>query len=170
MARRSNSLIRRAISISLIIAIAIGLTLFSLRYKQPANCQELCTGPQPCQVGQCKFGEQSAGFPFPFIRDAEGGSPPSGWGKVGLEDYMYANPRAFTFDVAFYSLTLWLFQRLIRWLLHSFQGRRAEWNTKAKARFQQLIAKKGAYVEEASGWSVGGIGYKCRSTAAVNSS
>lgn len=102
--------------------MAIGLTLASLRYKQPANCQELCTGAQPCRVGQCEFGEQRAGFPIPFVRDAEGGSPTSGWGKVGAEDYVYANLGGFALNVAFYSLALWLFQTLIGWLLGLLQG------------------------------------------------
>ncbi|WP_348256562.1 hypothetical protein [Leptolyngbya sp. PL-A3] len=94
--------------------MAVGLTIASLRYKQPAYCETLCTGAQPCRTGQCKFGEQRAGFPLAFVQDVEAGSPTTGWGKLGLEDYAYANLGAFTLNVAFYSLTLWLFQRLIR--------------------------------------------------------
>ncbi|MBD2054681.1 hypothetical protein H6F88_01320 [Oculatella sp. FACHB-28] len=124
MAVRSNPFARRVTLIALTILTGIGLTLASLRYKQPAICQELCTGAQPCQVGQCKFGEQRAGFPIPFVRDAEGGSPTSGWGKVGAEDYFYADLRGFALNVAAYSLALGLFQRLVGWLLRSLQGRR----------------------------------------------
>ncbi|MBD2054448.1 hypothetical protein H6F88_00065 [Oculatella sp. FACHB-28] len=122
MAVRSNPLARRAILIALTILVGIGLTLASLGYKQPANCQEICTGAQPCQVGQCEFGEQRAGFPIPFVRDAEGGSPPSGWGKIGPEDYVYADLGGFALNVVFYSLALWLFQTLIWWLFRSLQG------------------------------------------------
>jgi hypothetical protein len=117
----SNPLAHRGITIILIILMSVGLTIASLRYKQPPHCETLCTGTQTCQPGQCKFGEQRAGFPLMFVQDAEGGSPTSGWGNVGLEDYAYANIGAFTLNVAFYSLTLWLFQRLIQWLFSLFQ-------------------------------------------------
>lgn len=123
MARR-NSLAQRIISISLIILVGVGLTLFSLRYQQPSNCQELCTDFQPCQVGQCKFGEQRAGFPLPFVQDAEAGSPTTGWGKIGPEDYYYADIPAFTFNVACYSLTLWLLQRLMKRLFQALRLKR----------------------------------------------
>ncbi|MBD3884905.1 hypothetical protein IFO70_24525 [Phormidium tenue FACHB-886] len=115
----SNPLAHRAIKINLIILMSVGLTIGSLRYKQPAYCETLCTGAQPCQAGHCMFGEQRAGFPLTFVGDAEGGSPPSGWGKVGLEDYAHGNLGAFTLNIAFYSLTLWLFPRLLRWLFSS---------------------------------------------------
>lgn len=118
----SNHLLaHRGIKITLIILMAVGLTIASLGYKQPTRCETLCTGAQPCLSGQCKFGEQKAGFPLTFVQDAEGGSPPSGWGKVGLEDYTHASLGAFTLNVAFYSLTLWLFQRLIRRLFSLFR-------------------------------------------------
>lgn len=103
----------------LIILMSVGLTIGSLRYKQPAHCETLCTGAQPCQAGQCKFGEQRVGFPLSFVQDAEGGSPPNGWGKVGLEDYAHGSLEAFTLNIAFYGLTLWLFQRLLKWLFSS---------------------------------------------------
>ncbi|MBW4458989.1 MAG: hypothetical protein KME47_01920 [Nodosilinea sp. WJT8-NPBG4] len=66
------------------------------------------------------FGEQRAGFPLPFVQDAGSGSPTGGWGKVGPEDYFYAELGAFALNVAFYSLILWLFQRLLKWLFSSF--------------------------------------------------
>ena len=118
----SNPLAYRGIKIPFIILMAVGLTITFLRYKQPAHCDALCTGTQSCQAGQCKFGEQRAGFPITFVPNAEGGSPSSGWGKVGLEDYAYASLGAFTLNVACSSLTLWLFLRLIRWLFSLFRA------------------------------------------------
>ncbi|MBD2113722.1 MULTISPECIES: hypothetical protein [Cyanophyceae] len=117
----SNSLAYRGIKITLIILMAMGLTIASLRYKQPAHCETLCRDAQSCQIGQCMFGEQQAGFPLSFVQDTEANSPTSGWGKVGPEDYFYANLEAFALNVAFYSLILWLFQRLLKWLFSSFQ-------------------------------------------------
>ncbi|MBD1875074.1 hypothetical protein H6F75_16435 [Nodosilinea sp. FACHB-131] len=117
-----NLLARKGIKITLIILMSVGLTIASLRYKQPAHCKTICTDAQSCQIGQCMFGEQKAGFPLPFVQDAEGGSPTSGWGRVGPEDYFYADLGAFALNVAFYSLTLWLFQRLLKGLFSSFQA------------------------------------------------
>ena len=118
----SNSLAYRGIKITLIILMSVGLTIASLSYKQPAHCETLCMDAQSCQIGQCMFGEQRAGFPLPFVQDAEPGSPTGGRGKVGPEDYFYANLGAFALNIAFYSLILWLFQRLLRWLFSSFQA------------------------------------------------
>ncbi|MBD1917974.1 MULTISPECIES: hypothetical protein [Cyanophyceae] len=117
-----NLLARKGIKITLIILMSVGLTIASLRYKQPAHCETLCRDAQFCQIGQCRFGEQKAGFPLPFVQDAEANSPTSGWGKVGLEDYIYGSLGAFALNVAFYSLTLWLFQRSLKWLFSSFQA------------------------------------------------
>lgn len=117
-----NLLARKGIKITLIILMSVGLTIASLRYKQPAHCETLCTDAQSCQVGQCMFGEQRAGFPLPFVQDAETGSPTRGWGKIGPEDYFYANLGAFALNVAFYRLTLGLFQRLLKWLFSSFRA------------------------------------------------
>lgn len=102
----SNSLAYGGIKITLIILMAVGLTIASLHYKQPVHCETLCTDAQSCQIGQCVFGEQRAGFPVPFVQDAEGGSPSTGWGKIGSEDYFYASPWAFALNFAFYSLIL----------------------------------------------------------------
>ena len=118
----SNPLARKGIKITLIILMSMGLTITSLRYKQPAHCETLCMDAQSCQIGQCMFGEQKAGFPLPFVQDAESGSPTGGWGKIGPEDYLYANLGAFALNVAFYSLTLGLFGRSLKWLFSSFQA------------------------------------------------
>jgi hypothetical protein len=91
----------------LIFLMAICLALASLRYVQPANCEQLCD-KEPCEVGACKFGEQTAGFPLPVVRDHEIGSPPNGWGKVGVEDYFSPDIRAFSFNILFYSVLLLL--------------------------------------------------------------
>lgn len=101
----SNPLAYRGIKIPFIILMAVGLTITFLRYKQPAHCDTLCTGTQPCQAGQCKFGEQRAGFPITFAKCGRRFTP-SGWGKAGLEDYAYASLGAFTLNVACSSLTL----------------------------------------------------------------
>lgn len=99
-----------------IIVLAIGFSIASLRSVQPANCQTLCDEPEraPCPTGSCRFGEQHAGFPFPVIRDSEVGSPTGGWGKIGPEDYFYANLAGFVGDVLFYSVLLWLLGRTIQ--------------------------------------------------------
>jgi hypothetical protein len=97
----------RIIPVVLIVLTATGITLNSLRYPQPAICQKLCVS-EPCQVGECQFGAQHAGFPFPVIRDAEGGSPPEGWGRIGPEDYLYADLVAFLLDTGFNSVLLWV--------------------------------------------------------------
>jgi hypothetical protein len=96
-----------------IIALAIGLTLVSLRYVHPAFCQYLCT-TESCPPGYCRFGEQGAGFPFPVIIDNEAGSPLSGLGKVGPEDI--PNPLTFVLDVLFYSGILWLLWQALLWM------------------------------------------------------
>lgn len=89
----------------LIFLSGVGLTLASLRYVQPTNCNQMCE-KEPCASGTCKVGEQTAGFPFPFVRDQErnfGSSPTGGWGRVGIEDYTYPDIKAFSFNILFYS-------------------------------------------------------------------
>ncbi len=81
-----------------------------LQYKQPSNCERLCAN-EPCKLGSCVGGKQTAGFPLPILRDWAGSSPISGWGKIGLEDYFYPNVRVFLFNILFYSAllaTLWI--------------------------------------------------------------
>jgi hypothetical protein len=93
----------------LIFLIGVCLTFASLRYVQPANCNQMCV-QQPCSSGTCKLGEQTAGFPFPFVRDQEsnfGSSPPQGWGRVGFEDYLDPDIKAFSFNILFYSAIVW---------------------------------------------------------------
>ena len=104
---------RTARTALLIFLIAICLAFGSLRYVQPANCEQLCVN-EPCAAGTCKSGEQKAGFPLPILRDAEGGSPPSGWGKIGLEDLAYLNIRAFLLNILFYSVLLLLVRSIFR--------------------------------------------------------
>lgn len=89
----------------LIFLIGVCLTFASLRYVQPAICNQLCEN-EPCSSGTCKAGEQTAGFPFPFVRDQEshvGSSPTHAWGRVGLEDYTSPDIKAFSFNILFYS-------------------------------------------------------------------
>ncbi len=92
-----------------IIVLAISLTLLSLTYVRPSNCQQLCAEPEyaPCPSGACRFGEQRAGFPLPIVVDAPGGgSPTSGWGKLGAEDM--PDPLFFLMDAAFYAALIWI--------------------------------------------------------------
>ena len=101
---------RRGCFIGILNALlAIGLTILSFRYIQPANCYRFC-GPldgTPCPPGACRFGEQKAGWPFPVFVDAPGGgSPTGGWGMLGPEDLPL--PGALILDVLFYSALLWL--------------------------------------------------------------
>ncbi|HEY0606036.1 MAG TPA: hypothetical protein VGD58_24140 [Herpetosiphonaceae bacterium] len=91
--------------LSMILILSIGLTVASLWYVRPALCFKLCPG-EPCAPGTCQFGEQRAGFPFVVLRDSEIGSPTPGWGKLGAEDYPYANGAAFLVNIVFYASVL----------------------------------------------------------------
>ncbi len=52
------------------------------------------------------MGQQKAGWPLPvFVDTPGGGSPVSGWGRLGWEDM--PNPGTFILDVLFYSVLLW---------------------------------------------------------------
>lgn len=98
-----------------IIGIAISLTVGSLNYIHPSECNRLCV-KEPCLAYECKFGEQGAGFPIPIVRDAEIGSPTLGWGKLGPEDYMYVNFIAFFIDILFYSAPLFFIWKVfVKW-------------------------------------------------------
>jgi hypothetical protein len=95
--------------------VAIGLTILSFRYIQPADCFLLCGASDgtPCPPGACRFGEQKAGWPFPVFVDAPGGgSPTGGWGMLGPEDLPIPGP--LLLDVLFYSTLLWLAFYLIQ--------------------------------------------------------
>lgn len=86
--------------------LAIGLALLSLTYVRPRDCSRLCEPPEPLLCGTCEIGEQKAGWPLPFFVDMPGGgSPVSGWGRLGPEDL--PNPVTFILDVLFYSILLW---------------------------------------------------------------
>jgi hypothetical protein len=86
--------------------LAIGLTLISLTYIRPRDCSRLCEPPAPLLCGTCEIGEQKAGWPLPFFVDMMGGgSPVSGWGRLGPEDL--PNPVIFILDALFYSVLLW---------------------------------------------------------------
>jgi hypothetical protein len=89
--------------------LAIGLTFASLLYVRPQDCGLACDAPQgtPCPSGACRIGEQRAGWPLPVVVDAPGGgSPTSGWGRLGPEDPPIPGP--FVADILFYSILLWL--------------------------------------------------------------
>jgi hypothetical protein len=86
--------------------IAIGLTVVSLAYIRPRDCSRLCAPDSSLLCGTCQVGEQKAGWPLPvFVDMPGGGSPVSGWGKLGPEDM--PNPVTFILDVLFYSVLLW---------------------------------------------------------------
>jgi len=105
---------------TVIILLAIGLTLLSRSFVRPVNCHSLCGEPQGavCPTGACRMYEQRAGLPLPFLVDAPGGgSPTSGWGILGEEDL--PNPIFFLLDVGFYSLLLWL----IRYVVQLMRGK-----------------------------------------------
>ena len=61
-----------------------------------------------CSLGHRNDSNSQYGNSTGIWRDVEGGEPPSGWVKVGLKDYAYANLGAFASSVGFYSLALWL--------------------------------------------------------------
>jgi hypothetical protein len=86
--------------------MAIGLTLISLAYIRPRNCTRLCEPSSPLLCGSCEIGQQKAGWPLPvFVDMPGGGSPVSGWGRLGWEDL--PNPVTFILNVLFYSVLLW---------------------------------------------------------------
>lgn len=101
-------------SVVFVFLLAAILTLVSLAYVRPANCQRICDDPiqAPCPPGSCRIGEQRAGFPFPVLIDKGGGSPTTGWGRVGAEDYppdifgLFANITVYILLVAFGRETL----------------------------------------------------------------
>jgi hypothetical protein len=100
---------------TVIILLAIGLTLLSRSFVRPVNCHSLCGEPAGavCPTGACRMYEQRAGLPLPFLIDAPGGgSPTNGWGILGEEDL--PDPFIFLLDVGFYSLLLWLIRYIVR--------------------------------------------------------
>ncbi|MEJ2303269.1 MAG: hypothetical protein P8Y14_17210 [Anaerolineales bacterium] len=99
---------------ALIFLLAIGLTILSLRYVRPVDCQGFCDLPRgvPCPSGSCRSGEQRAGFPIPVVIDSGAGSSPiDGWGKLGPEDGL--NPLTTVLDVLFYGTLLWLVWKMV---------------------------------------------------------
>ncbi len=101
-----------------ILLLAAGLTIFSLRYVRPSSCQELCDLPEPspCPSGACREGQQRAGFPLPIVIDSGAGSSPTGgWGKLGPEDL--PNPLTPVLDAGFYAALLWILWKVLRVLL-----------------------------------------------------
>lgn len=112
--RTWSSAIRRAV----ILVLAVGLTIGSLRYGRPVFCLGMCALPagMPCPCGACRFGEQRAGFPLPLVWDNYGGgSPLHMMGRVGSEDVLNAFPAVlfnFVLDVLFYSALLSLVWRI----------------------------------------------------------
>jgi hypothetical protein len=98
-----------------IVLLAIGFTVVSLRFVRPVDCQRLCGAPEQasCPNGSCRAREQRAGLPLPvLIDDPGGGSPTSGWGILGPEDI--PNPVTFVLDVLFYGVLLRLFWYVIQ--------------------------------------------------------
>jgi hypothetical protein len=85
------------------IALSCSLTFLSLLYQNPPHCKSFCW-QTPCKPGQCN-GIQT-GFPFPFIFDDTGGSPISGWGNIGIEDFQNFDLWKFGFNFLFYSVVL----------------------------------------------------------------
>ena len=103
------------IGAGIILILAIGLTLASLEYVRPVDCQSFCDLPKgaTCPRGSCRSGEQSAGFPVPIrIDSGAGSSPTSGWGKLGPEDP--PNPVGPVLDVMFYSALIWLIWKIVQ--------------------------------------------------------
>lgn len=92
---------------SAFLVLATGLTVASLGFVRPVNCQRFCDASRqtPCPPGACRNGEQRAGLPLPVFIDNSGGSSPiSGWGILGPEDL--PNPVTFILDVFFYAVLL----------------------------------------------------------------
>jgi hypothetical protein len=92
-----------------LLLAGISLTLASLKFVRPNDCQRCCNPSLgiPCTQGACQQYEQRAGLPLPVLVDAPGGgSPTSGWCILGPEDM--PNPLTFLLDVLFYGLVLWM--------------------------------------------------------------
>jgi len=103
--------------------VAIGLTVTSLQYVQPKNCYNFCDAERTCPKGFCYFGDQKAGWPLPIIIDSGGGgSPTTGWGVVGNEDFPH--PLWLIVDVLFYSILVWLVLYVIQFLRHQAFSRK----------------------------------------------
>jgi hypothetical protein len=84
----------------LIFLLGVGLTFVSLFYKQPTECNHIL----------CEAGEQTAGFPFPVVRDQAkdvGSSPLSASYRVGVEDLRLQDIKPFSFNILFYSAIVW---------------------------------------------------------------
>ena len=99
----------------IIVVLAVGLTIASLQFIRPAQCQRVCVEPAqaPCPDGACRYRQQRAGFPLPMLQDAEpGGSPLGGLGTLGPEDYENIHPLAFFGNVLFYAAAFWLLGQL----------------------------------------------------------
>ena len=106
------------ILVGVIILLATGLTVASLAYVRPPDCQRFCDLPVhlPCSSGSCRAGEQRAGFPVPVLIDSGAGSSPiDGWGKLRPEDR--PNPVTTLLAVLFFSVLLWLLWKIMRVLL-----------------------------------------------------
>ncbi len=95
--------------------LGTGITLLSLTYVRPQDCQRLCS-ESPCPPGTCQAGEQKAGLPLPVLQDnMTGSSPIGGWGVIGDEDI--PNGSFFVVNVVFWSLSLWLFWKAWAWVI-----------------------------------------------------
>ena len=91
------------------LLLASLLTVLSLRYVQPKDCDRFCNVEQgaPCPAGSCRVGEQKAGWPIPVFVDAPSPSSPLGIsGVLGVEDLPH--PLPLLLDVLFYSFLVWL--------------------------------------------------------------
>lgn len=99
-----------------ILMTGICLTLVSLFYLQPRTCNRFCL-EEPCALNTCKPGQQTAGFPFPFVHDDPsqvGSSPISAWGRIDIQDFLFPDIKAFCFNVLFYSTVVLIIFVLVR--------------------------------------------------------
>lgn len=96
---------RKTAPIPWFILLAVGLTFVSLGYKHNADCTGMCA-ESLCETTACQR-VTGVGFPLPMIIDQGGGSPLSGIGKIGEEDFF---PALFLFlaliNVAIYVILL----------------------------------------------------------------
>lgn len=101
-------------SLIIIMVFAGILTILSLGYVQYRECNIFC-GDLPCPAftEACGLPQPRAGFPLAFIYDVPGGSPISGWGNLGPEDFTSIKVLNVLGNVLFYGAGFWLGRQIV---------------------------------------------------------
>lgn len=100
-----------------VLPAAISLTVLSTTvYKQPWDC-----GVDGIR-GTCGYGEQTAGFPFPALRDIVVGSPTNGFGRIDSSDWENGGLEigGFLLDILIYCCLLYALMFIFSMLVFIF--------------------------------------------------